>query len=345
MIIEQMPNSTSGINGEKDKLSMMALELERTNDLTGNATDPELKEVMIQKMDNLNEKIAILEDTSGLSADEILRSYKQLNAELEKGADIKQLIKNLADELPEKKRTEFFETVKNGALDVATSMFADLGPKKMAIVTALVLALSTGAVSSINVTNAESIPKEQQIELKNKIQNPTQAWEYLLSVDQKHSLKALEKIKYALGYGKHKGLKGILNYLAGAKEMGAVAYTNSLGLNYYDLDKTGKEKVRKQFEEKLKKKGLARYFQVADSLKYEKKDKENSFLEEAKKIEDKLKTPLIKEYEPHMRQTEILGYSAFRNKYMREGLSPQETAEKIIKLMDGGARRYFEKNK
>ncbi len=328
-----------------------SLELEKMNRLAENASDPEIKEAMIQKMDQLNETIAELEKKSGLPAEEILDNYTRLNKQLAEGGDINKLIENLAKELPTEEKTAFLQAVKNGATEAIVNIFKKNNPKRTAVATALALTLFTGAVGNANVVRAQEYSgNRQQIEMVKKIETPAQAWEYLLSTDKKDFFKALEKIKNDLDIGRNeKGFAGIIHYLSVAKKMGVSAYAKSLGLDYYQLDEEGKKRAEQGFERMLQQKGIAEYFKLAEKIKKEKNSHEATRLAEVEKWEKKLKTPLIERLEKEASEDDLkainMGLSAHRERLLGQGLSPQEVAQEITRLKEQQAQKYFSERK
>ncbi|GEM_PF-4226423 len=328
-----------------------SLELEKMNRLAENASDPEIKEAMIQKMDQLNETIAELEKKSGLPAEEILDNYTRLNKQLAEGGDINKLIENLAKELPTEEKTAFLQAVKNGATEAIVNIFKKNNPKRTAVATALALTLFTGAVGNANVVRAQEYSgNRQQIEMVKKIETPAQAWEYLLSTDKKDFFKALEKIKNDLDIGRNeKGFAGIIHYLSVAKKMGVSAYAKSLGLDYYQLDEEGKKRAEQGFERMLQQKGIAEYFKLAEKINQENKSQEVTKLAEVEKWEKKLKTPLVERLEKEASEDDLkainMGLSAHRERLLGQGLSPQEVAQEITRLKEQQAQKYFSERK
>ncbi len=354
MSLEQMPKLGQDKKGEGSNpksFDRKSLELEKMNRLTENASDPEIKEAMIQKMDQLNETIAKLEEGSGLSAEEILDNYTRLNKQLAEGGDINKLIENLAEELPTKEKTAFLQAVKNGTTEAIVNIFKKNNPKRTAVATALALTLLTGAVGSADVARAQEYNgNRQQIEMVKKIETPAQAWEYLLSTDKKDFFKALEKIKNDLDIGKNeKGFAKIIHYLSVAKKMGVGAYAKSLGLDYYQLNEEGKKRAEQGFDRMLQQKGIAEYFKLAEKIKKEKNSQETTRLAEVEKWEKKLKTPLIERLEKEASEDDLkainMGLSAHRERLLGQGLSPQEVAQEITQLKEQQAQKYFSERK
>jgi len=126
---EQMPS-----NNNQDNLSKKALELEKINRMTENATDMEMKETMILKMDKLNEVLVNLEEQSGLSQEEIMENYKQLSEKLA-NERINDLIKEFSPEV----QNEIWEDIKKGGTKIFLEAIKDLAPQKITAAASLAL--------------------------------------------------------------------------------------------------------------------------------------------------------------------------------------------------------------
>ena len=335
---ESTPNLN---NSEEKKIGKKSLELEKLNRMAENSTDPEIKERMIAKAGNFEQKLDELEIKSGLSKEDIEMSYEKLTEAIKEGGNINKMIERLANDLSEEDKNEFFKAIKEGTTENIVEIFKNANPKRLLVVTALILALTTGAIgSSVDIAGAESIPGNK-IELEQQIKNPGQAWNYLLKAGKGNTASALEKIKKSM-HLKGKGLQGVLNVLnSGKVPMGVAEYAKSLGLNYYNLDEEHKENAKNQFEKYLQESGIDEYLQLANNLKQN--NKVDRLIEETKKIEDGLKSSLVKQFESELntsRDVLLMGWNALRMKYLELGYSPQEVAEIMVKNMEQSVEEY-----
>ncbi len=129
------------LNPKKEQLSKASLELEKTNRMTENVTDEELKESMVFKMDKLNKKLEVLEKESGLSQKQIMENYQKLSEKI-----VIENIRDLIHEFDSQIKSEILKDITKGEINSLIKYVRKLKPQRLVMATSVALLLSINAM-------------------------------------------------------------------------------------------------------------------------------------------------------------------------------------------------------